>query len=222
MYLSRVEIDLSNRRMIRDLKHLGCYHGWVESSFPDENDNGKAGRSRKLWRIDVINGRQYLLVLSENKPAVENLEKYGIKGSACSKNYEPFLASLQEGMRAFFRIKLNAVKSYSTSGLDKKRGRVAPVPLDELNAFFLARTEKNGFAVKPDALKIVSRDSERFEHSVESNDKKNKYLDLVGVTYEGILTVTDLAKFKQTLKRGIGKKKAYGFGLLTIIPMYGD
>lgn len=41
MYLSRVEIDINDRRRMRDLKHLGCYHGWIEDSFPEERDKEK-------------------------------------------------------------------------------------------------------------------------------------------------------------------------------------
>jgi CRISPR system Cascade subunit CasE len=37
-------------------------------------------------------------------------------------------------------------------------------------------------------------------------------------TYEGILRVTDKDLFYHTLTDGIGKKKAYGFGLMTVIP----
>lgn len=33
-----------------------------------------------------------------------------------------------------------------------------------------------------------------------------------------MLTITDLEKFKVALVNGIGKKKAYGCGFLTIIP----
>ena len=66
MYLSRVEIDLKNRRKISDLSHLGAYHNWVESCFPKYQD--KDNRPRNLWRIDILNGKSYLLVLSEQKP----------------------------------------------------------------------------------------------------------------------------------------------------------
>ena len=73
MYLSRVEIDKENRRKIRDLTHLGAYHSWVEDSFVGQISILE--RSRKLWRIDSIQGRQYLLILSEEKPSLKALEK---------------------------------------------------------------------------------------------------------------------------------------------------
>ena len=37
--------------------------------------------------------------------------------------------------------------------------------------------------------------------------------------YEGMLKVTNKVVFCHTLTEGIGKKKAYGFGLMTVIPM---
>ena len=71
MYISRVEIDSENRRKIKDLTHLGAFHNWVEQSFPDEFD--KEIRSRKLWRIDTLNNKNYLLVVSENEPDFSRL-----------------------------------------------------------------------------------------------------------------------------------------------------
>lgn len=73
MYLSRVKIDVSNRRKVKDLNHLGAYHKWVEDSFPNEVKDGY--RSRKLWRTDQLGNNSYLLILSQEKPDKENLEK---------------------------------------------------------------------------------------------------------------------------------------------------
>lgn len=218
MYLSRVEIDMYNRKALRDLEHLGCYHGWIEDSFPEDREKAKDERTRKLWRIDNINERYYLLILSELKPDLKKLEKYGVSNSAETKNYDEFLNSLKEGMQANFRIKLNTVKSYSNREKYKKRGRVVPVPLDELNSFFMDRTEKNGFTVENDGFKIAEINEELFKRYDEDNNKNSK-LNLIGATYEGILTITDIEKFKMTLLKGIGKKKAYGYGLMTVIPI---
>ena len=40
---------------------------------------------------------------------------------------------------------------------------------------------------------------------------------MLAVTYEGMLTVTDAELFRQALTQGIGREKAYGMGLLTIM-----
>lgn len=45
---------------------------------------------------------------------------------------------------------------------------------------------------------------------------------LLSVTFEGILTVTDAVRFGNTLVEGIGRGKAFGLGLLTIIRLRGS
>lgn len=214
MYLSRVEIDINNRRKMKDLTHLGCYHAWVEDSFPKFL---KENRSRKLWRIDNIYDKYYLLVLSEEKPDIKKLEKYGIESSAEVKDYNKFLDSLKEGMKAKFRVKLNTVRAYKDEKNPTKRGRIMPVPNDKLNEFLIDKAQRNGFEVKPYEFEISKIDKEYFMHTDKDETKKSRK-DIVSATYEGMLTITDLEKFKNVLINGIGKKKAYGCGFLTIIP----
>lgn len=209
MYLSRVEIDSQNRRKIKDLTHVGAYHNWVERSFPEEQVEGV--RSRKLWRIDSIRGKLYLLLVSTQKPDLTSLERYGVEDSAETKDYEPFLAHLREGQRFSFRVTLNPAIALSEG--EGKRGRVVPhVTVSQQTQFFLNRTEKNGFYVDEKECQLVERGFSLLKHRGE------KTIRLSRATFEGRLTIVDLETFKKTLTKGIGKKKAYGFGLLTIIP----
>ena len=89
MYISRVQIDIDNRRKIKELTHVGAFHHWVEECFPEEIANHI--RSRKLWRVDQLQGKSYLLVVSSGLPDVKALEKYGVEGSAQIKVYDQFL-----------------------------------------------------------------------------------------------------------------------------------
>lgn len=200
---------------MKDLTHLGCYHAWVEDSFSNSSSN--ENRPRKLWRIDNIYDKYYLLVLSENKPDLAKLEKYGLESSAEFKTYDEFLESLKEGMRAKFKIKLNTVRAYKDEKNPTKRGRIMPVPNEKLNEFLIDKATRNGFEVKPGEFEISKIDKEYFMHTDKGEEKKSRK-NLVSATYEGLLTITDLEKFKTALINGIGKKKAYGCGFLTIIP----
>lgn len=217
MYLSRVKIDANNRRKLKELNHLGAYHAWVEDSFPEEREKPKNERTRKLWRVDELRGEYYLIVLSEKKPDFEKLEKYGVKNTAESKNYERLLDSIKPGMRARFKIELNTVHSNAKNAEKGKRGRVVPVPHEKLGEFFFDRTEKNGFSVNKNELAITNIGKKLFRRKKEDGEKETR-VNLVSATFEGILTVTDEERFRETLVMGIGRKKAYGFGLLTIIP----
>ena len=76
----------------------------------------------------------------------------------------------------------------------------------------MKRTEKNGFHISENEVCIVERGYEVLRK------QGSKQVRVVKVAYEGILTITDIGKFRHALVNGIGKKKAYGFGLLTVIP----
>lgn len=209
MYLSRVEIDVNNRKKLKDLTHIGAFHNWVERSFPEEFQ--EKIRTRKLWRIDSLNGREYLLIVSEKKPDLKILETYGVEGSAETKAYDNFLKSILGGKKYKFRVTLNPVVS-EACGVNSKRGRVRPVPNDKQLEFLWDRSEKNGFLLERENFYIVKR-----EHIVLKKQNE-KDVNLSKAVYEGVLTVIDKSKFVDTLTLGFGKKKAYGFGMMTIIP----
>ena len=210
MYLSRVAIDSLNRRKTRDLSHVGAYHSWVENSFPKELEENT--RSRKLWRIDSIQGQRYLLVVSDEMPDLECLEKYGIPGSAQTKLYDKYLDSIEEGRLYRFRVTLNPVKALSQGA--GKRGRVVPeITADQQLRYLESRAARLGFELPAGQYQIVERGWESYKKQGQ------KLIRLSKVTYEGILKVTDKVVFRSTLTEGIGKKKAYGFGLLTVVPM---
>ena len=210
MYISRVEIDYSNRRNLKILSSLKAYHSWVEEAFPDEFKSQT--RSRKLWRIDRIGDKTYLLVVSQSKPDHKILEKYGVKGSSATKDYDPFLKSLKDGQKARFKIVLNPTVSIKEEKESTKRGKVIPLKSSDFAKYLLDRSEKNGFYLSEEDFKITERKLVRFKHT-----PKSKKINLDRVTYEGILTIKDRDLLVRSLSKGIGKKKAYGFGLLTLI-----
>lgn len=216
MYLTRVEIDLTSRQRAKALTQLGAYHHLVEASFPwAENADP---RPRHLWRLDEIGGRLFMLVLSEDRPDLTILGQYGDPKLAGTKDYEPFLNQLTQGARMRFRLTANPTRAVMHSG--EARGRVYPhVTVAQQAQWLVDRTTKAGFEIvlQPDsenlAFDVVSRDHPILRH------RGNKAVRLSRVSFEGILKITDLERFKQTLTQGIGREKAYGMGLLTVVPL---
>lgn len=211
MYLSRVKIDINNRQKIKDLDHLGAYHNWVESSFPAEIQAGK--RSRKLWRIDPLGKDLYLLVLSSTKPDLKKLERYGVPNSAETKDYNNLLNRLNEGDKLRFRAVLNPIMSLSQGKRSGKRGRIIPLVTAEQQLEYLKqRANQHGFSFNDNEVLVTSKG---FEILKRNNQKP---LKVCKAAYEGYLTINDLELFKAVLLNGLGKKKAFGFGLITVIP----
>lgn len=219
MYLSRVEIATNDRQKTKELTHLGAYHNWVEQSFPDEIKSGE--RRRHLWRVDQLNGKNYLLVLSEEKPSLKQFESYGVDGTGIVKSYDEFLDSVHVG--DIMRFRLTANPSYAAYTPGAKRGRIYPhVTVEQQRKWLNARSASAGF-------KLVknhngNEDEENYAFDIVTRDHPTLYrksghnLRLSRVTFEGILQIQDLDAFKTTLIHGLGREKAFGMGLMTVIP----
>jgi len=75
------------------------------------------------------------------------------------------------------------------------------------------RSERCGFKIENDDVQIDSYCQHR------ALKKGAATLHYSTVDYKGILNVTDVAKFKETLEIGVGRAKALGCGLLLIKPL---
>ncbi|MFC6295080.1 type I-E CRISPR-associated protein Cas6/Cse3/CasE [Lactiplantibacillus daoliensis] len=221
MYLSRVQIDTNNRYKTKDLTHLGAFHNWVEQSFPAEI--ATETQSRHLWRIDVLAEKKYLLVLSESKPDLELLAQYGVPGTAVTKSYAKLLDHIQVGQIMQFRLTANPTHTVTRPG--EKQGRVMPhITVAQQREWLVKRAEKSGFqlveqvpADGPEQPAILAFDIVNREWPM-LHRKVGRGVRLSRVTFEGLLRVEDVAEFKQTLSNGLGREKAFGMGLMTVIP----
>lgn len=217
MYLSRVEFDQASRKNLREMNHLGAFHHWVETSFPREIQTGE--RSRKLWRLDPLGGKLYLLIVSAEKPDLLALERYGVPGTAETKAYDAYLEQLAEGDLLGFRLVANPVvarkidrKTGEKIAGAQERGKIIPLTnVTEIEDYLLERASRAGFALEREHFTVTALTDEKLM-------KKQRRLMLKRATFEGQLRITDIAQFRRTLVEGIGRQKAHGFGLLTVVP----
>ncbi|MEJ6401097.1 type I-E CRISPR-associated protein Cas6/Cse3/CasE [Nicoliella lavandulae] len=210
MYLSRIQIDDNDQKKIKDLNNLESYHGWIESSFPNEFEENI--RTRKLWRIDTLFNKRYLLLISRDKPSKEMITKYGISKTLKTINYNDFLEKVYPGMVAKFRLVANPTYSKSTGKSSGKRGKPFQcVSIDGQMQFLEKRAQKNGFSLIDSEYTITHRSTELLK-------KENRKIYISKVCYEGRLIINDAKLFTDLLCNGLGHNKSYGFGMITIIP----
>ena len=75
MYLTRIQLDLTKTKTMQALVAPKLFHGAIECAEPEE-------RTRKLWRLDTLNGNQYLLILTESPlDFSEVVRQFGQTGS---------------------------------------------------------------------------------------------------------------------------------------------
>lgn len=205
MYLSRVELNVGLRETMKALQSPSKFHGAVESSFPGE-------RERRLWRIDNLGGKYYILILSETVPDLTHFsEQFGYPGIYETKDYSPLLNRITEGSVWRFRLTANpTIATRRVSG--SKKQNVPHITSEYQKKWLLDRAERLGFSVDEKNFDVTGRKWYSFYKNYGGD-----FVRLLSVSFEGILTVTDKEKFRAALCGGIGREKAYGQGLLTVI-----
>lgn len=202
MYLSRITLNIALRETMKALVSPSIFHGAVERSFD-------GARARRLWRIDDLNGKKYILILSEVKPKLKNFARqFGYDGEYEIKDYTPLLNRILNGEKWRFRLTANPVVS-------KSHGKIMAHITPEFQKKWLSsRAEKLGFSLNEAEFQTVQSKWYDFR---KKEGEGNSRVRLLSVTFEGILTVTNAEQFKATLCNGIGREKAYGQGLLTVM-----
>lgn len=177
------------------VKDVYSIHKAVYSLFPQEN-----GRHREFLYADK-GGDFYerrILILSRENPINPEF------GSIASKEIpEIFLQEKYYG----FEVQVNPVKRENATGkIISVRGR------ENLLQWFASKAPSYGFEVYPESLTVQDTDVVTFE-------KKSQPVTLGKAVFIGKLKVIDRKLFISVFENGLGKGKAFGFGLLQIVPL---
>lgn len=191
MYITQIELDTRNHQIFKKLRSLDDYHAYIESAFPAEQLLGM--RKRHLWRLD----RQTILLTSEDEPDKEALGKYG---EVIVKDYSKFVENISSARPYQFKLVANPLQS------NIKDRRIPCHGNQERLEWLTKQGARYGFTVIQ--AKITG---------YKENHIQKHHFTVKSVTFEGILQVTDTKKFRQALAQGIGREKAYGCGLMTIM-----
>ena len=105
-----------------------------------------------------------------------------------------------------------ATKSCKDAQKPAARGTVAAHCTTQYQKqWLLDRAAKHGFALTEDSFTVTRVQWHRFAK------RGTRPVSLLAVTYEGVLQVTDPEAFRNLLCQGMGRGKAYGLGLLTVM-----
>lgn len=202
-YASVLHLSRSDMNTLK-IKDAYSLHKVVYGLFEDIRSDAEKQASNPSGIIYADKGGDFntrqILMLSNRKP--HQTPQFGeVQTKSIPSS---FLA--QE--RYAFEITLNPGKR------DNKTGKVVPIRGREaIEQWFMERAPKSwGFRVNPDNLQI-----ERM--SVQVFNKSGKNITHGSATLKGELTVIDRDRFSLSFSQGIGRGRAFGFGLLQIVPL---
>ena len=214
MYLSRVKLNTKLRKTMIALASPSKLHGTLETAFCGQ-ENSSDPRPRKLWRIDVLGEDTYLLILSQAVPDLSVIvSQLGFdNASGETKSCEALFNRITPGSRWHFRLVANPTIAYSHKSSGGTKSKVCcHITVEHQRKWLLDRAEKHGFLLNSEDFDITQS---RWICFRKGNCRQQVMFK--SVTYEGALTVKNAELFKQALINGLGREKAYGQGMLTVV-----
>ncbi|MGO4455371.1 type I-E CRISPR-associated protein Cas6/Cse3/CasE [Arthrobacter sp. RAF14] len=219
MFLTKFDVNPARRGARFLLGNPQAMHAAVLSSFPPPPPGQP--NPRVLWRVDRLEHRVSLYVLSLAEPDMSSLNEQAgwATNTWATRAYEPLLQRLEEGQLWSFRLQANPTKQSLDPATKGKR--FAHVTPKQQMQWLLDRSEQRGFAVEVSGeagpvLEVSSRIKESFGRRDPHQAGRESAVTLVRVQFDGLLRVTDVGRFREALVQGIGRGKAYGCGLITI------
>lgn len=227
MKICRVIVDKNSIDAARLISDQNSGHKIVERicgyKISDSNKDGNiAERPRRLWRIEQNPGNYILYIVSETIQNRKYAEDYLTLSPSSVEvlDYDEFLNSIVEGKRYMFKLK--AAPSKQNYDPQRQRRHIRGLyRLEDQMEWLHMKGNAHGFVFNDSDINCYSTLNPR--RLPQKEDKQEKYDSkhpmIQTVTYTGILTVDNRAKFKSALITGIGRSKAYGYGLLTVYPL---
>lgn len=204
MYISRICLDPRKRDTMIAMLDRGIIHAAMESSVQGD-------RPHILWRIE--RGPSIIAVSKEIPYLGDIQERFGRAGTRpVTKSYAEHIESISNGDILRFRIEVNPVVNVNDGS---KNGKDVPLNLRKTanhpfcaEDWIVKKLSENGAEVT--AVRDVGNETACFY-------KNGRRIPVFAVTYEGVMRVKDAELVKKTMVAGIGGKKTYGCGLLTVI-----
>ena len=203
MYMTRMRLNTEKRKTRIALTNRNWFHGAVENALGQTDD-------RKLWRLDKLNGEYYLMIVSKDKPDMSAAVcEFGYPEDPApweTLEYDKFLSGIEKGSIWYFKLTANPVMEshgviYNHAGVNNQ------------TKWLMDRAKKNGFSIDENSLGVFNSHWVSFKKRKE----QNRRVTLLSVTFEGVMEIEDPDLVRKALVSGIGKGKAYGQGMMTIM-----
>lgn len=226
MYLSKLILDPRSRDVRRDLGNLQDLHRTIMKAMPQARQDEGGARSQfgVLFRVDTgRDGRPQVLVQSTDRPDWRALPRDYLVCAAESKSVDRQFAALRSGTVLIFRLLANPTRRATgrrTSG-DRDEStwagkRIELVTEADQLDWLIRQGAQNGFEIPSLAGTDGVPDVTVISSSKVQGRKGKCRMSFGAVLFEGRLRIREVEAFHQALQRGIGRGKAYGFGLLSI------
>lgn len=207
LYLTKVEFQsrhIENYRLLGSPNRTYEIHQLVEllQKSPD-------AKERILWRLEEPHeGLPYVLAQSYFEPNGQRLvEQFGERIRFTTKAFKP---DLKTGSNFRFRLRANVIRrsACDRDGVEERITHIRSV--DDAMAWLNAKAQVGGFRINSCSW---------FREQLESFSAKGNRLTFASSRFEGLVEVEQPQLFEKVLRDGLGRGRAFGFGLFSVAPI---
>ena len=247
LYLSRLLLNPHSRQVMAEMAHPYEMHRTLMRAFPEATDHTKRKARDEfgvLFRaeLDDLRGMVKLYVQSRIEPNGSFLN--GLDDYLCAdteipgyehKDIMPACRKIRSGQVLSFRLRANPTIRIAKQDDPMKGKRVAVAREDQQIDWLIRKGQAagegapGGFELLMEKVEDVSGEvplvrcvrvrSEGKKTGRKRDAAARQATTHMSVLFDGLLRVTDTNGFLETLVRGIGAGKAFGFGLLSVAPV---
>ena len=198
-----------DRPAMKALRITDAYslHRVVYSLYDDIRNPESKATSESSGILYADQGGDYkgrkILMLANRQPTVT------VDGRHGEVHSRPIPDNFLEHSQYRFKVIVNPTRRDSASRkLLPVRGREA------VGQWFTERaTTSWGFSVATEHLQVDKIEIQQFK------DKQQRQVTIAQAHIQGVLSIADQTQFKRSFTQGIGRARAYGCGLLQIVPL---
>ncbi|MSP53967.1 MAG: type I-E CRISPR-associated protein Cas6/Cse3/CasE [Gammaproteobacteria bacterium] len=197
LHLSRADVKALKITDAYSL-HIAIYSLFDDVRSPEDKQKSIPSGILYADKGGDFHGRK-ILMLSNRQPNIPEHGELSIKKIADSfLDYENYR----------FEVVMNPTKREN-----QNRKIIALRKREDIADWFITKAPQWGFTVSPEHLEIREIEVKRFEKKKGGQTVTQGQAKLIGR-----LTVTDKIKFVQSFQNGIGRGRAFGCGLLQVVP----
>jgi CRISPR system Cascade subunit CasE len=247
LYLSRLMLNPRSRQVMSEIAYPYEMHRTLMRAFPQAAEATKTKARDEfgvLFRAEHDDEREIVRVyvqsrIEPNWSILDGLDDYLRRDSNVPaheyKDIMPACLKIKTGQILSFRLRANPTKRIGREDDEMKGKRVELGREDEQIDWLIRKGQGTGTCM-PGAFDLPTKKIENargdirlvphVKVSCEGKRKGRKReaapgyaMTHLAVLFEGLLRVTDRDAFVETIVRGIGAGKAFGFGLLSFAPV---
>jgi CRISPR system Cascade subunit CasE len=246
LFLSRLLLNPRSRQVMSEIAHPYEMHRTLMRAFPKATGDTKSKARDEfgvLFRAEVDDGRGVAKVyvqsrIEPNWSFLDGLSDYLWTDTGMPeyehKDIMPACRKIQDGQVLRFRLRANPTKRIGKD--DDMKGKRVELSRENEQIDWLIRKGQaigkdlpGGFDLLMKKVRDVKGEMrlvpcvnvcpEGKQTGRKRDEARGHATTHLAVLFEGLLRVTDTNAFVQTIVRGIGAGKAFGFGLLSVAPV---